>query len=99
MQVDHAQGRLDHLAAVVGLGNDAIGTMPLIGRDRDAGPCASLPATMIPVSSGSSPELTAGAALDALWPEPLPSGKPSGAPDRIGHAYQRAPVSGGRNSM
>jgi glyoxylate/hydroxypyruvate reductase len=28
------------------------------------------------------------AALDALWPEPLPSGKPSGAPDRIGHAYQ-----------
>jgi glyoxylate/hydroxypyruvate reductase len=28
------------------------------------------------------------AALDALWPEPLPSGKPSGAPDRIDHAYQ-----------
>jgi len=29
-------------------------------------------------------------ALDSgqLWPEPLPSGKPSGAPDRIGHAYQ-----------
>jgi glyoxylate/hydroxypyruvate reductase A len=29
------------------------------------------------------------AALDALWPEPLPSDKPSGAPDRIGHAYRR----------
>ena len=28
------------------------------------------------------------AALDALWPEPLPSDKPSGAPDRIDHAYQ-----------
>ena len=28
------------------------------------------------------------AALDALWPEPLPSGKPLGAPDRIGYAYQ-----------
>ena len=28
------------------------------------------------------------AALDELWPETLPSGKPSGAPDRIGHAYQ-----------
>jgi len=28
------------------------------------------------------------AALDALWPEPQPLGKPSGAQDRIGHAYQ-----------
>ena len=36
--VDHAQGRLDHLAAVVGLGDDAIGAVPLIGGDRDAGP-------------------------------------------------------------
>jgi hypothetical protein len=32
--VDHAQGRLDHLAAVVGLGNDAIGTMPNITISR-----------------------------------------------------------------
>ncbi len=26
------------------------------------------------------------AALDGLWPEPLPSGKPTGALDRTGHA-------------
>jgi glyoxylate/hydroxypyruvate reductase len=35
-----------------------------------------------------SGQLLSYAALDALWPDPLPSGKPSGAPDRIGHAYQ-----------
>ena len=31
------------------------------------------------------------AALDALWPEPLPSGKPPGAPDRIANLLHRLP--------
>jgi glyoxylate/hydroxypyruvate reductase A len=31
------------------------------------------------------------AALDALWPDPLPSGKPSGASGRMGRAFQSRP--------
>jgi hypothetical protein len=36
--VDHAQRRLDHLAAVIDLGDDPVGTVALIGGDGDAGP-------------------------------------------------------------
>src|SRR6202022_328197 len=36
--VDYAQRRLDHLAAVIDLGDDPVGTVALIGGDGDAGP-------------------------------------------------------------
>ncbi len=36
--VDHAQRRLHHLAAVIDLGDDPVGTVALIGGDGDAGP-------------------------------------------------------------
>ena len=38
IRIDHAKGRLDHLAAVVDLGDDAIGLMLAIEPDGDARP-------------------------------------------------------------
>src|SRR6516162_1244061 len=75
--VDHAKRGPDHVAAIVDLGDDAVGPMRPVGGDRQAGPLGrritprevgqhiavavlSLPATMMPVSSASSPDVTAG---------------------------------------